>query len=107
MQEFKKRSAQQIIATLLDNRENPRCHSSPSRLQPPPTVHSDCHYRLWQRRYVPFNVFSPKEHMEKLDDMHNNPATAKLVSSPDQWPWSRFRFYYLNDSSVLGMDHLG
>jgi hypothetical protein len=28
------------------------------------------------------------------------------VASPEPWPWSSFRFYYLNDSSVLSMDRL-
>jgi hypothetical protein len=28
------------------------------------------------------------------------------VTSPDQWPWSSFRFYFLQDSSVLTMDRL-
>ena len=69
-------------------------------------MHSDSYYRVWQRRYVPFNVFTHKKHMQKLDYMHNNPVTARLVASPDQWPWSSFRFYYLNDSSVLAMDRI-
>gem|GEM_PF-6916226 len=30
----------------------------------------------------------------------------RLVSSPDRWPWSSFRFYHLNDASVLTMDRL-
>jgi hypothetical protein len=30
-----------------------------------------------------------------------------LVNSPDQWPWSSFRFYYLNVASVLAMERLG
>jgi len=38
--------------------------------------------------------------------MHNNPVQRGLVSSADQWPWSSFRFYYLNRSSVLSMDRL-
>ena len=64
------------------------------------------YYRLWQPRYVPFNVFTPKKHMEKLDDRHSNPVTARLVTSPDQWPWSSFRFYYLQDSTLLAMDRM-
>jgi putative transposase len=107
MRELKKRSAQQIIAALNTNRHNPRCHAMLTRLQLPPTVHSDAHHRVWQRRYVPFNVFSEKKHMEKLDYMHYNPVKKRLVRSPDQWPWSSFRFYDLNDSSVLSMDRLG
>jgi hypothetical protein len=27
-----------------------------------------------------------------------------LAASPEQWPWSSFQFYYLNDSSVLSTD---
>ena len=106
MQELKKRSAQQIIAALTRNQDNPRCRTLLARLRLPPTVHSDSYYRLWQRRYVPFNVFTHKKHMQKLDYMHNNPVTAQLVPSPDRWIWSSFRYYYLNDSSVLTMDRV-
>ena len=42
----------------------------------------------------------------QFNSMHNNPAKRKLVNSPDQWAWSSFRFYFLNDSSVLTMDRL-
>jgi hypothetical protein len=33
-------------------------------------------------------------------------APASRGASPDQWPWSSFRFYYLNDASLLSMDRL-
>jgi len=106
MRELKKRSAQQIIAALARNQHHPRCRALLARLRLPPTVHSDSYYRLWQRRYVPFNVFTEKKQREKLDYMHNNPVKRRLAGSPDQWPWSSFRFYYLNDTSVLTMDRL-
>jgi hypothetical protein len=44
--------------------------------------------------------------MEKLDYLHNNPVKRMLVSSPDQWSWSSFRFCYLNDVSVLAINLL-
>ena len=106
MQELKKRTAQQIIAALTRNQDNPRCRTLPARLRLPPGVHSDSYYRVWQRRYVPFNVFTHKKQMEKLDYMHHDPVTARLVASPDQWLWSSFRLHYLNDSSVLTMDRV-
>jgi hypothetical protein len=28
------------------------------------------------------------------------------VSSPGDWPWSSWRYYYLNDLSALRMDRL-
>jgi len=96
VRELKKRSAQQIIAALFRNQQHPRCRTLLARLRLPPTVHNDSHYRLWQRRYVPFNVFTEKKCAEKLNYMHANPVKRRLVSSPDQWPWSSFRFYYQN-----------
>jgi putative transposase len=44
--------------------------------------------------------------MQDLNYMHNNPVKRGLVHSPEEWPWSSFRFYYLNDSSLLSMDKL-
>ena len=106
LRELKKRSAQQIIAALDRNRDRPPCRALLARLRLPPTVHSDSYHRVGQRRYVPFNVFTEKKHLQKLDYMHHNPVKRRLVTSPDQWPWSSFRFYFLQDSSVLPMDRL-
>jgi hypothetical protein len=41
-----------------------------------------------------------------LDFMHTNPVTRGLVSSPCGWPGSSWRFYYLQDASILRMDRL-
>ncbi len=76
------------------------------RLRLPPTVHADSQFRVWQRRFYPFGVFSEKKRLEKLNYMHGNPVKCGLVASPEQWPWSSFRFCSLNDSSVLSMDRL-
>jgi hypothetical protein len=38
--------------------------------------------------------------------MHNNPVKRGLVRSPEEWSWSSFTFYYLNDLSLLSMDKL-
>jgi 8-oxo-dGTP pyrophosphatase MutT (NUDIX family) len=43
---------------------------------------------------------------EKLNYMPNNPLKSGLVGSPEEWPWSSSRFYYLNDSTLLSMDRL-
>ncbi len=78
--------------------------SAPARL--PPSVHSDSRYRVWERRFYPYGVYSEKKRLEKLNYMHNNPVKRGLVRSPEEWPWSSFRFYYLNDTSLLSMDKL-
>ena len=54
----------------------------------------------------PFNVFSEEKFRQKLDFMHTNPVTRGLVSSPCGWPGSSWRFYYLQDASILRMDRL-
>ncbi len=43
----------------------------------------------------------------QLDSMHNNPVTRGLVNSPEDWPWSSWRFYYWEDASILRMDRMG
>jgi putative transposase len=106
MQELKKRTAQRIIATRVENNSHSWCRQMLRRLRLPSTVHSDSRYRVGQRRFVPFNVYAERKRLEKLHYMHSNPVRRKLVSSSDQWPWSSFRFYYLGDSSVLTMDRL-
>lgn len=77
------------------------------RLRLPPTVHDQSHYRVWQRRFYPFNVYSEKKRLEKLNYMHHNPVKRGLVSSPGDWPWSSWRFYFLQDASIFAMDRLG
>ncbi len=63
-------------------------------------------HRVWQRRFVPFNVYTEKKVLQKLDYMHNNPVKRRLATSPGDWPWSSWRFYYLEDRSTLEMDRL-
>ena len=106
MQELKKRTAQRILSALSENQRVPWCGKMLARLRLPPTVHADSQFRVWRRRFNPFGVYSEKKPLEKLNYIHANPVKCGLVASPDQWPWSSFRFYYLNDSSVLSMDRL-
>jgi putative transposase len=77
-----------------------------SGLRLPATVHSDSCYRVWQRRFYPYGVYSEKKRLEELNSMHNNAVKRGLARSPQEWPRSSFRFYYLNDSSLLSMDKL-
>jgi putative transposase len=69
-------------------------------------VHDHAHYRVWNRRGYDMNVWSEKKIQEKLNYMHNNPVKRGLVAQPGDWPWSSWRYYYLDDSSVLAMDRL-
>ena len=106
MKGLKEKSAKRIIQTLRENLQYPWCRNTLAKLRLPFTVHDESHYRLWQRRFYTFNVFSENKFQQKLDDMHNNPVARGLVSSPGDWPWSSWRFYYWQDASILRMDRM-
>ncbi len=76
------------------------------RLRSPPTVHDESHFRLWQRRSYPFNVFAAKKRREELDYMHNNLVKRGRVRSSGDRPWSSWRFDFRLDASILRMDRL-
>jgi len=46
-----------------------------------------------QARFYDFNVWTEKKRIEKLRYIHRNPVARGLVQSPEQWPWSSFRWY--------------
>jgi putative transposase len=104
VQRIKIRTAMQILKHLRENQDRAWCRKMLARMTLPPTVHDESHHRLWQRRFYPYGIYSKKKQLEKLDYMHNNPVTRRLVRSPGEWPWSSWRFYFLNDTSLITMD---
>jgi putative transposase len=60
--------------------------------------------RFWDRRFYDFNVWSRKKRIEKLHYMHMNPVARGLVSAPQLWPWSSFRFYQFGEVSLCTPD---
>ena len=52
------------------------------------------------------NIWTPKKRDEKLNYMHHNPVKRGLVREPGDWPWSSWRFYFLNDAGLLAMDRM-
>jgi putative transposase len=104
---IKQRSAATILQRLRAYQDAAACRSLLRAARLPLSVHGHAHYRIWQRRFVPFGVFTERKTREKLDYMHNNPVKRRLVASPADWPWSSWRFYYLDERSVLEMDRLG
>ncbi len=48
---------------------------------------------VWQPRYFD-NIIRRVQHFwEKLEYIHQNPVEAALVSEPEDWKWSSYRFY--------------
>lgn len=59
---------------------------------------------FWQARFYDFNVYSERKRIEKLDYMHANPITRKLVSHPKDWPWSSWGFYSRTGKVLIPID---
>ena len=63
--------------------------------------------RFWQPRFYDFNVWSEKKVREKLEYMHANPITRKLVEHPKDWPWSSWSFYARGEDGLVTIDPFG
>jgi putative transposase len=59
------------------------------------------HKPFWQARFYDFNVWTAKKRVEKLRYMHRNPVKRGLVESAEQWRWSSYRFYILNEAGPV------
>jgi putative transposase len=106
MQKLEGRTARFILKTLRQSGEHAWCARMLARLALPATVHDEAHYRVWQRRFYDMNIWSDKKRLEKLNDMHHNPVKRGLVRAPGNWPWSSWRFYFLQDASIMTIDRL-
>jgi putative transposase len=106
VQSLKERTARFILKNLQASRELPWCRRMLAALTLPPTVHLHGPSRVWQRRFYDLNVWSEKKRLEKLNYMHGNPVQRGMVTSPDQWPWSSFRLYFLGEESIFPIDRL-
>jgi len=62
---------------------------------------------FWQRRCYDHNCRSDKEVWETVSYCHNNPVKRGLVSSPEKWIWSSFRWYEGDSGVALEMDVSG
>ena len=56
---------------------------------------------FWQKRFYDFNVWSRRKEIEKLKYMHRNPVKRGLVSSPELWRWSSFRWYRFGEKGTV------
>ena len=56
---------------------------------------------FWQERFYDFNVFTTKKRVEKLKYIHQNPVKRGLVESPEDWRWSSYRSYLLNEAGPV------
>jgi len=59
---------------------------------------------FWQTRFYDFTVGREKKRVEKLRYMHRNPVKRGLVAAPEDWRWSSYRFYLLDERGPVGVN---
>lgn len=59
---------------------------------------------IMHTRGYDFNIDRHETLLEKIEYCHKNPVTRGLVDRPEDWPWSSYRYFELDDVSVLKMD---
>jgi putative transposase len=62
---------------------------------------------IWQKRFYDFNVWTERKRIEKLRYIHRNPVKRGLVESPELWPWSSFRAYFLGEAGAVKVNEWG
>jgi putative transposase len=91
MQVLKQRTARALLSKC--KRTDPRQHN----LFP----HKAQRRAFWQARFYDFNVWTTKKRVEKLRYMHRNPVKRGLANTPEQWRWSSYRFYLLQEGGPV------
>jgi putative transposase len=60
--------------------------------------------QFWQKRFYDFNVYSAAKRREKLEYMHRNPVTRRLVKDPKDWVWSSYSSYSGRGTPLVKID---
>ena len=91
MQVLKQRTARALLPTRK------RADARQRSLFPDATLRTP----FWQARFYDFNVWTTRKRVEKLRYMHRNPVKRGLVISPEQWRWSSYCFYLLDEAGPV------
>lgn len=59
---------------------------------------------FWLARYYDFNVLCDRKRIEKLRYIHRNPVKRGLVETPEDWPWSSYRYYQSREMGRVTLD---
>lgn len=117
MQGVKGVTARRIIDLMVGNGLEQMLQPTPHVLQPTPmrreqmpsltqksakSHRRNLRYRLWQRGFYDFNIYSEEKLLEKLNYVHHNPVRAGLVLSPGDYKWSSYRLYSSESEGFLG-----
>lgn len=110
MQGVKGVTARRIIDLMVGNGLEQMLQPTPMRQEQMPSLtqksakshRRNLRYRLWQRGFYDFNIYSEEKLLEKLNYVHHNPVRAGLVLSPSDYKWSSYRLYSSESEGFLG-----
>jgi len=70
------------------------------------TVFRDRHtdFALWKRRFFDHNCRNDESVKQKVDYCHYNPVKRGMVSAPEDWIWSSYRWYQGRQDVPLRID---
>lgn len=60
--------------------------------------------KVWQDSYWDKNIFSERFLRQRLNYIHRNLVRAGLVKNAEEYPYSSYRNYALDDHSIIEMD---
>jgi len=83
---------------------NPTKFGGAVRLQLPFQEEGGPPRAFWQARFYDFNVYTKGKKTEKLNYMHANPVTRKLVKHPKDWLWSSWSYYWKGEPGLICID---
>ncbi|KAA3631397.1 MAG: hypothetical protein DWP97_13140 [Calditrichaeota bacterium] len=63
-------------------------------------------FAFWQRKYYDHNCRTKETTIEKINYCHNNPVVKGLVTKPEDWEWSSYRWYHGLENILIEMDPL-
>ena len=63
-------------------------------------------YRVWLPRCYDHNCRNQQTVIEKINYCHWNPVKRGLVSCPEDWKWSSYRWYMDQEDAVIEIDSL-
>lgn len=50
--------------------------------------------KIWQKGFYDECILNSYELLNKLEYIHNNPVKTNLVSSPEEYPYSSYMYYF-------------
>ena len=62
-------------------------------------------YKVWQDSFWEQSIYTEEFLRQKLNYIHLNPVRAGLVNSVEEYPYSSYRNYYLNDNQLIDIDN--